>query len=162
MNCRLIHIVENDHVNRIYWRAEQNYRKYSRTIGSAVVAYMLSTYLFDFVYSIYCICSGNTNVAAWPVPIELSVPFDTETIPGWYLLLLCGTSLDSAYFICLLLGTTQFIGSCIYISAICQHFDVVMQTDQIDRNSREDSPQKLDAINGEICRAIQIQVEINE
>lgn len=137
-------------------------------IAIAILVYFQSTYLFDFVYSIYCICIGNTDVSTWPVTMELSVPFDMETIFGWYLLLLCGISVDSAYFTCLLLGTSQFIGLCIYIAAICDQFDFVMQTVQknVNRNLQEENAQKFDETNREanvqIRKAIQIQVKIHE
>ena len=98
-----------------------------------------------FIYSIFWILSGNTDVSTWPVLLELSVPFDTKTMTGWYLLLLITTCLDLAYMTCLLSATTQFIGFCIYIVAICDYFDVRMQTVQenIEQNLHEKNTRKF-------------------
>lgn len=98
----------------------------------------------------------------------MSVPFDTKTIYGWYLLLFTLICMDISYLTCFLLASTQFIGLCIYILAICEHFDLVMQTVQasVEQNLHEKNQQKFEETNTEIIakchEAIQIHVKINE
>lgn len=100
--------------------------------------------------------------------IELSVPFDTNTIYGWYSLLVLLICTDLAYFVSLILGTTQFVGSCIYIAAICEHFDAIMQTVQanVEKYRNEKDPweyKKLRAnINSQIHKAVRIHSGIYE
>lgn len=127
-----------------------------------------SVYVSTFIYSIYCICIGNYDTSTWPVLIEMSVPFDTKTIYGWYLLLFILNSMDIAYLTCLFLAATQFIGYCTYIAAICDHFDLMMQNVQanVEQNLRETNQQKFEEtsmkIIAKVREAIQIHVKINE
>lgn len=108
------------------------------------------------------------DASTWPVLFELSVPFDTKTIYGWYLLLMLLISLDLAYLVCIVFGTTQFIGSCIYIVAICDQFDSNIQMIQtnIEQNQRETNREKniktKIQINKQIHDAIQIHARIYE
>lgn len=168
--CSFIHRLsaENDEIQQIYWRAEQKCRKFSKVIGITSIAYNQSIYVWALISSIYRILTGNTDASTWPVLVELSVPFDTNTIYGWYLLLVLLICTDLAYFASLILGTTQFVGSCIYIAAICEHFDEIMQTVQanIEKYRNEKDPweyKKLRAnINSQIHKAVRIHSGIYE
>lgn len=59
--------------------------------------------------------------------------------------------MDFAYIIWMLLGTAQFIGSCIYISAMCEHFDSIMQKVQanIKQNRGEKKSTKIQCNSSE-------------
>lgn len=157
---------KTDEIQNIYWRAEQTYRQMSKVISIAIVLYDQSTYWLTFVYSFCFILTGNLDASTWPVIFELSVPFDTKTIFGWYLQLLITTCLDLAYIMCMLFGTTQFIGSCIHIMAMCEHFDLIMQKIQvkIEKNLRESNSRKFIVtrakIDDQIRDAIQMHVNI--
>lgn len=152
------HAVENVQIRGIYWRAEQKYRKYARVIAISYLIYDQSVYVTTFIYSICWILTGNLDASTWPVLVELSVPFGTNTIYGWYLLLLTTSGLDLAYLICIILSTTQFVGSCIHIAAMCEHFDFKMQTTQINIERKH----RAMKIKKEICEAIQIHIKIYE
>lgn len=158
----------NDKTQEIYWHAEQKYRKYARIITTTALVYDQLAYSTTFLYSIYWILIGNTDASAWPLPYELSVPFDTKTVRGWYLMIFISNSLDMAYLTCLLMGTTQFIGSYVYITAICEHFDSIMQTIEtnVERNQLETNSRKFletrAKINVDICKAIETHIMIYE
>lgn len=158
---------ENERIQNIYWRAEQNYRKYSKIVTIAVLVYDQSFYLLTFIYSIYWILTGNSDISNWPVLYEVSVPFDTKTIYGWYLQLLIPACVDFFYYSCWLLSTTQFIGWCIYIVAICEHFASIMQTVEanVEENRHEKNSRKFREtsakINAQIREAIEIHVQIH-
>lgn len=87
---------------------------------------------------------------------------------GWYLQLLITISVDLAYLVCLLLGTTHFTGSCLYIAAVCEHFDATMQIVQknIEKYLIEMDPweyKKTRAkINSQMNEAIRIHGRIYE
>lgn len=132
------------------------------------LVYDQSAYVSTFIYTIYWILIGNTDASIWPVAYELSVPFDTKTISGWYMLLFFSNSMDLAYLTCSIFGTTLFIGLCIYIVAICEHFDLLMQTIQtnIHRNLHEKDPRKFNEtkskVRAQIREAIQTHIMIYE
>lgn len=120
--------------------------------------YDQSVYVSALTYSIFCICMGNFNASTWPVLIELSLPFDTKSICGWYLSLFFFWCMDVSYLTCFLWGTTQFIGCCLYLEAACEHFDFQMQTFQqnIEKNPHENLRQQYHQPNGKIKDAIEI------
>lgn len=160
---------ENDEIQKIYWHAEQKCRKYIKIIATTLLVYDQSMYVISFIYSIYCICIGNYDTSTWPVLLEMSVPFETKTIYGWYLLLFTLISMDIAYLTSLFLGIIQFMGYCIYITAICEHFSLIMQTVQAnvdEQNLRETNRCKFEEIGMKIVaknrEAIQIHIKINE
>lgn len=134
----------------------------------AILLYDQSAYVAAFIYSICWILSGNTDASTWPVIFEMSIPFDTNTTFGWYFLLIYTSCADVAFLSCLIFGTTLFIGYCIYITAICDHFDSKMQTIQanVEQNLRERNLQKFDEssgkLNAQIREAIQIHIKIYE
>lgn len=76
--------------------------------------------------------------------------------------------MDVAFLTVSFMASTQFIGSCIYIAAICEHFDSILLTIQtnVDRNRRASSPRTFETTNMEIIamyrEAIHIHVKINE
>lgn len=164
----VLHSAENGQIYEVYWRAEQKYRKYSKIIAIAVLLYDQSAYISAFIYSICWILTGNNDASSWPVILELSVPFDTKTIGGWYLLLLIYICIDLSFLLCMISATTQFIGSCIYIAAICEHFNLVMQSVEanIEQNLREKNSRKFSETsikaNAGIREAIQIHIMIYE
>lgn len=81
------------------------------------------------------------------------------------LIIIC---VDFAYLTCMILGTSQFIGCCIYLEAMCEHFDAIMQTVQakVEQNQREKNPRKIEQTNAEIntqmCKAVEIHITIKE
>lgn len=158
--------VENDPI--LYWRAEQKYRKYSKMMTITLLVYDQFAYVSTFISSIYWISIGNCDASTWPVLFDLSVPFDSKTICGWYLQMLFAACMDLAFLICMLHSTIHFIGCCIYMAAICEHFDLIMRTIQatVEHNLREKSPRKCSdnkaKINAQIREAIQIHVKIYE
>lgn len=162
------HLAENDHIQEIYWRAEQKNHKYVRIIIISFLMYDQIFYVLSFIYSIYYCCIGNYDTSTWPALLEVNVPFDTNAIYGWYLKLFTLMSVDIAFLTAYFLTSTQFIGSCIYVAAICEHFDSIMQTIQtnVERNRRDTNPRKYEMANMEIIakyrEAIQIHVQINE
>lgn len=127
-------------------------------MATALIIYDQSTYVLSFLYTIYYICIGNYDVSTWPALLEMSVPFDTKTIYGWYLLMFMLIIMDVTYLLCMFLGTTHFMGCCIYIGAICTHFDLDMQTIQAKVEQMENRME----IKMKIHKAIQIHVKVNE
>lgn len=152
----------------MYWRAEQKYRKFVKIMITTFLVYDQFAYVLSFIYSIYCSCVGNYDVSTWPVILEMSVPFDTNTICGWYLLLFIITSMDLAYLTCYFLVSTQFFGCCMYIAAACEHFHLIMRMVQanVEQNRREINRRKFEKTNLGIIatyrKAIQLHVKINE
>lgn len=97
-------------------------------------------------HAIYCICVGNRDTSAWNLPFNLVVPFNTETLGGWFLYWLFQLSGNIAYSLCIIIPTTHFTGFCRYIVAICNHFELLLEKIRFDfkqiRNSTKVHRQK--------------------
>lgn len=80
------------------------------------------------LFSIYCILTGNSDASTWALPFDLSVPFDTNTILGWYLTWFFQFNISLCYVSCIITITTYFVCCCIYIGAICDHYEFLYKS----------------------------------
>lgn len=132
------------------------------------MVYDQSAFVSALIYSIHSILIGNNDASTWPIVYELSIPFDSKTVFGWYFLLLFNMCMDLAYLMSFILGTNQFIGSCIYIEAMCEPIDFIMQMIQanVEKNIQETNPSKIQEtnikINAQMCEAIELHMKILE
>lgn len=105
----------------IYWNAEQKCRKYTKKITSY---FFINEAIFmgSPIFSIVSILMGNKDASTWALPMDLSVPFNTSTISGWYTTWFFQFNISLCYVSCIITITTYFVCCCIYINAICEHY----------------------------------------
>lgn len=117
-----------------------------------------STYVASLFYSIYCIWVGNVDTSTWFLPFHMVVPFDTQTIWGWYIFLLLQFNISLAYITCMIAITSYFLCSCAYIEATRDHFTSLIHSIRanVERKEIERNLQK----NKKICQ--KIKDELNE
>lgn len=100
--------------------------------------------------------------------MDLSVPFDTNTLWGWYLMWFFQFNISICYVSCTITITTYFVCCCIYIGAICEHFrfayDCAMEN--VEQNRNEKDPQQYERrqllINEQMNKAAEIHAKIFE
>lgn len=159
---------DDENIFNLYWNAEQKCRKYTKIIPIGVFSCGSAAYVAVFLYSIYCLCSGNVDASTWPEIFDLEVSGHTYGIIRWYFGFCVTFIMDSAYILYSTSATTYFICSCIYIGAICEHFCLLMDSMQeyLKRNQREKNPQmrekNIHRIRTRIHQAIGIHVKIYE
>lgn len=150
----------------IYWSAEQKCRKYTKTIVSVFILQMLLSYVAVLFYSVYQICIGNLVTSTWPALYDLSVPFDSSTIWGWYLLWLVTLAVNASYILCLTSVVTYFVSCCFYLGAMCDHFNFTMRSTEalVKQNQQEKSRQmyitNYRKIVDQVQKSIEIQIQI--
>lgn len=105
----------------IYWNAEQKCRKYTKKITNYFFINE-AIFLGAPIFSIVSILTGNKDASTWALPMDLSVPFNTSTISGWYLTWFFQFNISLCYVSCIITITTYFVCCCIYINAICEHY----------------------------------------
>lgn len=142
-------------------------RKYTRRISSYFYVNE-SIFLTAPLFSLVNILMGNSDVSTWALPMDLSVPFDKNTLWGWYLMWFFQFNISICYVSCTITITTYFVCCCIYIGAICEHFrfmyDCAMQN--VEQNRKEKDPQQYKRrqllINEQMNKAVQIHSKIFE
>lgn len=108
----------------------------------------------------YDIINGSYDTSAWSLPMGVSVPFDTESVFGWFLLLFIQFNISIAYSLIVVFVTTYFMCCCSYLEAICEHFDMLidMVEKDVERNQEEANPFKYrnrkQQIRTNLCNAI--------
>lgn len=116
----------------------------------------------------YNIFTGNLDVSTWALPMDLSVPFDTNTLWGWYLMWFFQFNISICYVSCTITITTYFVCCCIYIGAICEHFRFVYDSimENVEKNHNENNPQIHERtqwlINEKMSKAVEIHAKIFE
>lgn len=109
----------------IYLKNEQKCRKYSKRLGCYILFHM-QVFVAAFLYSMYCIYRGNFDTSIWPLPFNYAVPFDETTVWGWYLMWFIQTNSAISYVSGVLSTTSYFMACCLYIDAICNHFELLV------------------------------------
>lgn len=167
-HCNFCLISEQDSdIVDIYWNAEKKCRKYTRQISSYFYVNEC-IFLIPPLFSLYNIFTGNLDVSTWALPMDLSVPFDTNTLWGWYLMWFFQFNISICYVSCTITITTYFVCCCIYIGAICEHFrfmyDFAMEN--VEQNRNEKNPQEYERrrflINEQMGKAANIHAKIFE
>lgn len=117
-----IYAEEKNETFQIFWNTEQKCRKYTRKITSY---FFINEAIFMGapMYSIFSIIMGNRDATTWALPMDLSVPFDTSTILGWYLTWFFQFNISLCYVSCIITITTYFVCCCFYIGAVCEHYE---------------------------------------
>lgn len=136
--------VQTKKIHDFYWNSEQRCRKYTTIICKCPVCHQI-TFFATHAFSIYFLCTGNSNASIVPLAFSMSVPFSTSVYWGWYLLYCVQFSISTAYITTMVLITSYFLSCCFYINAICQHFDhlIHLADIQVEQNQREINSHKL-------------------
>lgn len=152
-------------VFEMYWKNEQKCRKFTKTITHYVYFNQMIFFVY-FIQSIYCICTGNYDTSTWSLSSKITVPFNTETIWGWYLLWFVHFNMGFSYVLSMVSITSYFVCCCFYISTICDHFDLHIKSadkysDQLLKKKKQKKRKGIyRSIKNSIFQAIDIHVQV--
>lgn len=158
---------QNEDILDIYWTIEKKCRKYT-LIVTCFVFWNESAFIGPLVYSFYCIWRGDYDILEWNLPFNIIVPFDTTNLLGWYLLWFYQFNVSFFYSSSFTVITSYFMSCCLYIGAICDHFDFLCDSimEDVARNQIEKDPRKQrkrnQQIHENIDRMIQTHVKMFE
>lgn len=151
-------------VAEIYWKTEQRCRLYTKNM--TYYHYMHQTmFVPHLFYAIYNVSVNNYDVSTWTLPFNIVVPFNDRAFSGWCLKWFIQFHMALCYAICLVSTTSYFLCCCMYISAICDHFDVLMGSvqEQVDRYRETSLPLEQSKITqnlkDNLIKAVQIHVK---
>lgn len=126
---------------------------------------MFVTAALQCIYDIIC---ENYDTSAWNLPMRVSVPFNTDSVLGWFLLLFIQLNISAAYSLTVIAVTSYFICCCLYLEAMCDHFDelinLVKGDVEINRKekNRSTSRKSEHQIWKNLCDAIKIHGDLYE
>lgn len=146
---------------------EQKNRKFLKRIA---YFYLLNQTVFVIIliFSFYYLFTGN-DVWLLPFPFDIIIPFiNSRTILGWYLLWCIQFCMSSFYAWTMISITSYFISCCLYITAVCDHFNMVIDSikfeikgNQHDNDGSNDQKIKRN-VKQTLSQAIEIHVKIFE
>lgn len=142
--------------NSMYWTSEVKYRRFSKKIFY-YGCFQLSTFVPPLLQPIFEICMGTVDTSGWNLPFNAASPFDMHTILGWLLTWFFQVNVSFAYGLCMIIMTTDFVGSCHYINSICNHFELLINSVHLDTEE-----QVWSNVQGKIRHAIERHVDIYE
>lgn len=157
---------KDEETNNIYWKSEQKCRKYTLRIGLYVIMHTLE-FGFLLAYALVCIAFGVYTPSSWPLFFKLYLPFDEyENILNWFIAWFLEFNLSFAYSIVMTSVTSYFVSCSIFMSGMCDHFNLLMQF--IERNTTQElfgnhseNMSKLQVIQL-LTKAIQLHVKTIE
>lgn len=142
--------------NSLHLTSELKYRQFSRKL-IYYGCFQLSTFVAPLLKPIFEICIGNVNTSAWKLPFNSATPFNMQTILGWLLTWFFQVNVSFSYGLSMILMTTDFIGSCYYISSICNHYELLINS------MRPDAEQHMwSSVKAKVHRAIERNINIYE
>lgn len=142
--------------NALYRASELNYRKFSKKLFG-YGCFQLSTFIAPLLLPIISIYTGNVDTSTWDLPFNTDTPFDMDTILGWLLTWFFQVNVSFAYALAMIPMTISFVGSCFYITSMCNHFKLLI------KSMRFDAEQNLwFNVKMKLQQAIERQIDIYE
>lgn len=121
--------------NSMYWASEMKYRRFSKKIF-CYGCLQLSTFITPLLQPISEIYMGTVDTSTWNLPFNIASPFNMQTIAGWLLTWFFQVNVSLAFAICMILMTIGFVGSCFYISSMCKHFELLINSMRLDTEQK--------------------------
>lgn len=116
---RMIFSDKEGRIFNIYLKTEKRCRKITKLMACYPAMLMFTGAL---LYSVYCLLTGNRDTSTWILPYKMAMPFNTESIVGWYLLWLVQANVGLAYTFIMVTITSYFVCNCFYVMALADHF----------------------------------------
>lgn len=151
-----------DEIFNIYWKTERKCRKLTKLMPCYPLMLM---FVAAVLYSIYCMITGNRDTTTWILPYKMSVPFNTRTIHGWYILWFVQSNTGLSYSLVMVTISSYFVCCCFYIEALCDHFDYLIHSlkDVTEENEAiKNFQEKMQTIKNTISQAVCIHIKVFE
>lgn len=117
-----------------------------------------AAYGSTFILSIVCILTGNLDTSTWPLPVNLALPFDQNSVLGWYAVYFIYLNMEFTYGSSMIPTTSIFVCACTYISAICEQFDFLIHSTSQDLRD----PHRVNELHQKLCQSIDVHNRIYE
>lgn len=125
-------------------------------------------YLISFMTSVYSLAVGNYDTSTWLSTYSLVLPFSAESVVGWYARYIIQSNMGFTYASSMVPVTCFFVSCCVYIGAICEHFNQCIQATSDDADeiqmAKDSRKYKLlcHKLEEKICRSIKLHTKLFE
>lgn len=115
----------------MYWETEQKCSVYTKRMLTYIYFHQMAN-VAALIKAISGICANDIDTSTWNLPFNLVVPFDTRPVCGWFLKWMFELSCGFAYTLAMIIPTSYFFCFCMYIVAICKHFEMLVDRIRLD------------------------------
>lgn len=163
----IYYLLAEDEIFDIYWRIEQKCRKYTKVLCLFILANQ-AMFMPPIYHSVSKIMVGDMDTSTWKLPFTTASPFGRGTVWGWYVLWSIQFLTGCGYTLCLCCGISYIFCCCMYIGAMCEHFDLHMRSiaKEVEQNEDEKNPimyrKRYMKIKENFYKAVEIHVNIYE
>lgn len=95
-------------------------------------AWQVACFVLALIIPLVDIIKGNTDTSKWFLPLMLLVPFDISTVSGWLWDWHLQFHIAIGYNGSAVLTSSHFACFCCYIVAMCDHFELVVESLRVD------------------------------
>lgn len=127
LNWNLVFAATDGEEASIYRNVEEKCRKIAKMAAYFVLVHP-SAVVPTVIYSVICIANGTFDVSKFFLPFHMAIPFDTTKMFGFYALCAFQYNLGLVYIFCMISTTSYFVCCCLYVEAICNQFNCLIQS----------------------------------
>lgn len=151
---------ENE-VNQLYWANEQRCRFITKNMLKFYLIFNESSIIAPLIISIFMILFGKFDSSKLILPFTLAVPFKTDNIWGWYMLLFIQLSISITYSSVMIGIASYFICCCLYVGSVCDHLELTIQsTTQANTSSFDEHSDKI--VQRMLKKSIEVHLDVIE
>lgn len=88
------------------------------------------THILALINSFNCINNGNFDSSTWPLAFSSANPLQIHNTFEWFCMWFIQYNISLAYAIATSLTSSYFVCCCLYIIAICDHFNLLVHSIQ--------------------------------
>lgn len=118
--------------------------------------------------SISDISTGHYDTSTWSLPYKMILPFDQESLFGWFLAYFIHCNVTIAYSLSMTAISSYYVACCCYISGICEHFEHIMKTVgkdvelNLQEKNRFEYKKRVLRIKENLCKGIDMHFNVYE
>lgn len=151
----------------LYVKAEEKCRNLTKFLSIGYLLDAAALFIAAALFACYCMWTGNFDTSTWLLPYNLYIPFDTSTVLGWFLLWLIQCYIALVYSLSATCSMTYFVSCCLYIVAMCDHFNLKVQSinsflDNLKNSKKLNDAKVFERLKLKLNRIVKLHVTIYE
>lgn len=149
-------------IYEMYWESEKRCQKLTRLIACYVHGEQ-TMYAISFATSVYSLLVGNYDTSTWLSTYSLVLPFSADSVVGWYARYFIQCNMGFTYAASMVPVTCFFVSCCVYIGAICEHYNrkITSTNETADEIQMTNNALKYESLSGKLAEEISRSVQLH-